>query len=121
MVYGNNVTEMLILCRLSNRPSGPVILLSHSMGGLLAAEAAISSHPQSKRVIGLVAFDVPFLGMHPHVIITGIASLFPTDANSAPKSETDLNNEDMVKIEHNDPSNAKTSIVSEGATFSCSF
>jgi hypothetical protein len=47
------------------------------MGGLLTAEAATSPHDASKRVIALLAFDVPFLGMHPHVVISGIASLLP--------------------------------------------
>jgi hypothetical protein len=56
------------------------------MGGLLAAEAATQlSRPKSgehpglrqKRVIGMIAFDTPFLGMHPHVVVSGIASLLP--------------------------------------------
>jgi hypothetical protein len=53
------------------------------MGGLLAADAATeasnSGIPRSRRIFGVIAFDVPFLGMHPHVVISGIASLFPDD------------------------------------------
>ena len=30
-----------------------------------------------KRVVGVVAFDTPYLGTHPHVVISGIASLLP--------------------------------------------
>lgn len=67
-------------CRLNTQPPGPVILLGHSMGGLLAADAATDvSNAQRKRIAGMVAFDTPYLGMHPHVMITGIASLFPKD------------------------------------------
>jgi len=54
------------------------------MGGLLAAEAATNSSYKSRsssssdlpRIVGLVAFDTPYLGMHPHVFKSGIASLF---------------------------------------------
>ena len=65
------------------RPRTDVILLGHSLGGILAAEVVlIPTHtPKSPeihqhRVLGLVAFDVPYLGMHPGVISTGLASLF---------------------------------------------
>ena len=60
-----------------------VILVGHSLGGILAAEVAlIPSHVPGSgdrfqhRILGLVAFDTPFLGMHPGVVGTGIASLF---------------------------------------------
>lgn len=66
------------------------------MGGLLAAEAVSSTSPVSKRIIGLVAFDVPFLGMHPHVIISGISSLLPKDQSN---SEKRMNDAHLVKIE----------------------
>lgn len=68
------------------------------MGGLLAAEAATSSSSQSKRVVGLIAFDTPFLGMHPHVVVSGIASLFPKDAEHPPKTERELNDSDQVDM-----------------------
>ncbi|KIW82693.1 hypothetical protein Z517_05720 [Fonsecaea pedrosoi CBS 271.37] len=63
-----------------------VILVGHSLGGILAAEVTlIPSHfpPGNKnllqhRILGLMAFDTPFLGMHPGVVGTGIASLFRT-------------------------------------------
>jgi hypothetical protein len=55
------------------------------MGGLLAAEAAtdLSNNPDQhpgakpKRIVGMIAFDTPYLGMHPHVVISGLASLLP--------------------------------------------
>ncbi|KAL3480577.1 hypothetical protein BJX99DRAFT_254567 [Aspergillus californicus] len=57
-----------------------IILLGHSIGGVLAAEVALlkdalGSQPKH-RILGLVNFDVPFLGIHPRVISTGLRGLF---------------------------------------------
>lgn len=59
-----------------------VILAGHSLGGILGAEVVLMP-PQTSpdrlfqhRILGLIAFDTPFLGMHPGVVGTGIASLF---------------------------------------------
>ena len=49
------------------------------MGGLLAADAATdpSNNPDQypgakpKRIVGVVAFDTPYLGMHPYAVISG--------------------------------------------------
>lgn len=64
-------------------PDTDIVLLGHSLGGILAAEVAIlppysSRSPDARlhRILGLVAFDTPFLGMHPGVITTGLSSLF---------------------------------------------
>ena len=66
-----------------------VILLGHSMGGLLAAEVTLlSPSPTTSagfkhRLIGTINFDSPFLGMHPGVITSGIGSIF----SRAPESQ----------------------------------
>jgi pimeloyl-ACP methyl ester carboxylesterase len=64
-------------------PTTDVILLGHSLGGILAAEVALlpSHRPKSldmrqHRILGVIGLDTPFLGLHPGVISTGIASLF---------------------------------------------
>lgn len=63
-----------------------IILLGHSMGGLLAGEVVLlprlhpvkepGVRPYRHRILGLVGFDSPFLGMHPGIISSGISSLF---------------------------------------------
>lgn len=59
-----------------------VVLLGHSMGGLLSAEVVLmgppppGSRPFKHRILGSVNFDVPFLGMHPGVVKSGLASIF---------------------------------------------
>ncbi|KJA26924.1 hypothetical protein HYPSUDRAFT_132290 [Hypholoma sublateritium FD-334 SS-4] len=75
------------------------------MGGLLAAEAATDPSTnvpgKPKRTIGVVSFDTPFLGMHPHVVITGIASLLPKDGEDKGKdtrSERAMNQHPQVQI-----------------------
>ncbi|KAI9785059.1 MAG: hypothetical protein M1816_000529 [Peltula sp. TS41687] len=64
-------------------PDTDLILLGHSMGGILAAEVTLlppllypSSHFFRHQVLGTINFDTPFLGMHPGVIVSGIGSLF---------------------------------------------
>ncbi|RDB17313.1 hypothetical protein Hypma_001663 [Hypsizygus marmoreus] len=92
---------------LSTQPPGPVILLGHSMGGLLAADAVThaSNNPDTypgarpRRIMGMVAFDTPYLGMHPHVVVTGIASLLPKgDDEEKKKTEDDMNDTTKVNI-----------------------
>ena len=97
--------------RLATLPEGPIVLCGHSMGGFLAAEAATSSnHVVSKRIVALIAYDVPFLGMHPHVVVSGIASLLPhkqrekeghggiNGGGSGLKTEKEMNDERHVNI-----------------------
>ncbi|KAF1948965.1 hypothetical protein CC80DRAFT_430206 [Byssothecium circinans] len=50
-----------------------VILLAHSMGGLIAADVALLFR---HRIVGTIEFDVPFLGMHPGIVKAGLGSIF---------------------------------------------
>jgi hypothetical protein len=59
------------------------------MGGLLSADIALAFR---HRIIGVINFDVPFLGMHPGIIKAGLGSIFspppaPTDVISEEPSE----------------------------------
>ncbi|KAM0333000.1 hypothetical protein ACHAQA_001657 [Verticillium albo-atrum] len=67
-------------------PTTDVVLVGHSMGGLLAADVALmpnrnpySSHPLKHRLLGTISLDSPFLGLHPGIIVSGISSLFRSD------------------------------------------
>ena len=63
-------------------PKTDIVLLGHSMGGLLIAEVALmrpaapASRPLKHHILGTINFDVPFLGMHPGVIKSGLGSIF---------------------------------------------
>ncbi|KEQ64717.1 uncharacterized protein M437DRAFT_43709 [Aureobasidium melanogenum CBS 110374] len=74
-------------------PTTDVILLGHSMGGLLSAEVALipslADGSLRHRLIGTINFDVPFLGMHPRVVKVGLASIF---SPAPPKSPHDHEN-----------------------------
>lgn len=64
-------------------PDTDVVLLGHSMGGLLSAEVALL---EGHRILGTINFDTPFLGLHPGVITSGLGSLFrPAPDSPAPK------------------------------------
>ncbi|KXT02514.1 hypothetical protein AC578_4191 [Pseudocercospora eumusae] len=58
------------------------VLLGHSMGGLLSAEVALmppappAARALKHRIVGTINFDVPFLGMHPGVVKSGLSSIF---------------------------------------------
>ncbi|KAF1985237.1 hypothetical protein K402DRAFT_464562 [Aulographum hederae CBS 113979] len=74
-------------------PNTDVILLGHSMGGLLSAEIVLASpyspatgQPFRHRILGTINFDVPFLGMHPGVIASGLSSIF--QPGDSPKEAT---------------------------------
>ncbi|KAI5370404.1 Putative alpha/Beta hydrolase [Septoria linicola] len=63
-----------------------VVLLGHSMGGLLSAEVVLApatrsgTGPLRHRILGTINFDVPFLGMDPGIVKSGLASIFkPAD------------------------------------------
>lgn len=76
-----------------------VILLGHSMGGLLSAEVALLStystvgnRKHRHRILGTMNFDCPFLGIHPGVVVSGIGSLF----RPAPEFSPGLANNEMT-------------------------
>lgn len=78
-------------------PKTDVVLLGHSMGGLLAAEVVLkpasapASRPFKHRILGAINFDVPFLGMHPGVVSSGLASIFkPADGPPGDKYSPQL-------------------------------
>jgi hypothetical protein len=78
------------------------------MGGLLAADVATDpfNNPDQypgakpKRIVGVIAFDTPYLGMHPHVVVSGIASLLPKGNEPGKEGQSDqaLNDHTKVKI-----------------------
>lgn len=64
-------------------PSTDVVLVGHSMGGVLAADVAllpgvdaVNGLPLRHRILGTVSLDAPLLGLHPGIVVSGIASLF---------------------------------------------
>ncbi|PKK44808.1 hypothetical protein CI102_12075 [Trichoderma harzianum] len=77
-------------------PTTDVILIGHSMGGLLAAEMVLmptqissSQRPLKHRILGTLSLDSPFLGLHPGIVASGISSLFqqsPTPSGQASAS-----------------------------------
>ncbi|GAM40539.1 hypothetical protein TCE0_039r12964 [Talaromyces pinophilus] len=72
-------------------PDLDVIFLGHSLGGLIAAEVALMTSRTASgqnewkdlrhNIAGLVAFDAPFIGLHPRVVGTGIGRLFHPKAD----------------------------------------
>lgn len=79
-----------------------MILIGHSMGGILATEVALipADSPNSKfrhRVLGTINFDTPFLGMHPGVVISGIGSLFKPAAAEL-KSENPIESSSLASV-----------------------
>lgn len=58
--------NLLTIYRLHTIPEGFVILAGHSLGGFLTADAAIEGtriRALRQRIVGMIAFDVPFLGV----------------------------------------------------------
>ena len=64
------------------------------MGGILSADiglkraSPLTDSPLLHRILGLMNFDAPFLGMHPGVVVSGISSLFrPGEVAPIPRQE----------------------------------
>lgn len=79
---------------LHESPTTDVILVGHSMGGLLATEVALlppytfpeTAHEFRHRILGILSIDCPFLGLQqPGVFISGLSCLFrpPSDPLSS--------------------------------------
>ncbi|KAF3931512.1 hypothetical protein ABW19_dt0205953 [Dactylella cylindrospora] len=70
-------------------PTTDIILLGHSMGGLLAADICLLPPfpPGRHRILGHISFDTPFIGIHPGVITSGLASLFKPAEKPPPDPE----------------------------------
>ena len=73
--------------------STDVILLGHSMGGILSAEICLLApyRPDDRRtylhrILGTINFDVPFLGIHPGIVKAGLSSLFRKEDTSTEPS-----------------------------------
>ncbi|EED20165.1 conserved hypothetical protein [Talaromyces stipitatus ATCC 10500] len=101
-----------------------VILLGHSLGGILAAEVAqAGSENESSpsryrhRLLGTLNFDVPFLGMHPSVVSTGLSSLFNPRRIEDPSQE-DLNRTTSPKTTDSLPSDQSSQYSTESTASS---
>ncbi|GAP84002.1 putative centrosomal protein KIAA1731 [Rosellinia necatrix] len=77
-------------------PKTDIVLVGHSMGGLLAADVVLKHPPYQHhqhsyfkhRILGTVNLDSPLLGMHPGIIVSGISSLFrKTETPKVPGEE----------------------------------
>ncbi|KZV75091.1 hypothetical protein PENSPDRAFT_647370 [Peniophora sp. CONT] len=74
-----------------------LVLCGHSMGGLLVADTLLAiihnrvdpSAPVWPHIIAILAFDTPYLGLHPHVFKNSATKAFGTFADVA-KATTDI-------------------------------
>lgn len=82
-----------------------IVLLGHSMGGILSAEVALLRSSPSRwpepqqfrhKILGTISFDCPFLGMHPGIVISGIGSLFRPTPKSPGNQNPYLGAQDQV-------------------------
>ncbi|KAI0119597.1 hypothetical protein F4814DRAFT_412568 [Daldinia grandis] len=105
-------------------PTTDVVLVGHSMGGLLAADIALMpSRNQYQpgyflhRIIGTVNLDAPFLGLHASVVTAGIASLFRPKSDTANLPEEPIPEDESV-LSLSNITSANTSIYSDPSSAS---
>jgi alpha-beta hydrolase superfamily lysophospholipase len=61
-----------LLDKVAEAPSRPLVLLAHSMGGILSLDVLRESSLKmdlSLPIAGVLAFDTPFFGLHPNVLL----------------------------------------------------
>ncbi|KAI1395763.1 hypothetical protein F4819DRAFT_492179 [Hypoxylon fuscum] len=96
-------------------PTTDVVLVGHSMGGLLAADPSRNQYGAGyflHRILGTVNLDAPLLGVHPSVITAGIASLFRPKPDAANLSAEPIpDSESPQSLSH--ATSANTSIYSD--------
>ena len=92
-----------------------VILIGHSMGGSLASEAIIllSRVTFGHNIIGIIGIDVPFLGIHPHVVTSGVVDL----VKPRPKAPVVEYPGVPPTVEGQTPSGSETSLIYGEETF----
>ncbi|KAF9776726.1 hypothetical protein IL306_005061 [Fusarium sp. DS 682] len=102
-VARDNFSEWL---RPHESPNTDVVLVGHSMGGILAADVVLMPNPSpyglypfKHRIIGHVSLDCPFIGLHPGIVVSGISSLF----KPAPTPPQDNNQETVGGTAPNSP------------------
>ncbi|KAF2729189.1 hypothetical protein EJ04DRAFT_76801 [Polyplosphaeria fusca] len=84
-------------------PLTDVVLLGHSMGGLVAAEISLLFR---HNIIGVINFDVPFLGMHPGIVKAGLKSIFkpwPTPEERSAQGKPPSRMDTLFNPKPNDP------------------
>ncbi|KAI1103541.1 hypothetical protein F4804DRAFT_227604 [Jackrogersella minutella] len=105
-------------------PTTDVVLVGHSMGGMLSADIALMpSRDQYRigyflhRILGTVHLDVPLLGLHPSIITAGLASLFRPKSDTAdlPQKPTP---EDEIAMPLSNVTSANASIYSDPSSVS---
>lgn len=90
-----NLDTNAVRLRPHESPTTDIILIGHSMGGILSAEVVLLGTAGAEspshfrhRILGTINLDTPFLGLHQGVIASGIQSIFtPTPQSSNPRTE----------------------------------
>ncbi|KAK3326528.1 hypothetical protein B0H66DRAFT_472660 [Apodospora peruviana] len=104
-------------------PTTDVVLIGHSMGGLLAADVALQqtpNHPYGEspfrhRILGTISLDAPLLGLHPGIVVSGIASLFRPAATPQAVTQGDGRNDSFFNQQSVSSLTPDPSIYSEVA------
>ncbi|KAH8663946.1 hypothetical protein BX600DRAFT_463305 [Xylariales sp. PMI_506] len=100
-------------------PDTDVVLVGHSMGGLLSAEVVLmptlDQHDVrffQHRILGTVNLDAPLLGLHPGIVASGLSSLFRPKPDP-PSSWESLQGESTSQIGGSETTSAGASILTD--------